>query len=136
MKYLLFSPEMEKWARQLTGGAADDESKAKMIYEALIHRPSPTHQVVRDTLRPASSIFTDWSNSNVSFSCRDNALLYVALARPVGIKAFEVYVDETSDGSTEPHDCAFVVAHRPLATSIRNTKTPYFELRVRTLLLA
>jgi tetratricopeptide (TPR) repeat protein len=105
---LVYTPQMASWARQLTAQATNDDEKARLLFIAFLHRQQKTGPPATDVPRTAPDVFAEWDNPQVAFSCRDNALLYEALARSVGLTALDVYVQESANGSLVPHDCAIV----------------------------
>jgi SHS2 domain-containing protein len=102
------TPEMTNWAYKIILGATNDEQKAKMIFEVLVNRARKGDPSRVGEIRTASEVFNNWENPKSSFCCKDYALLYISLARAVGIQAVDVYVEEEADGRKEPHDCAFI----------------------------
>jgi tetratricopeptide (TPR) repeat protein len=60
------------------------------------------------TLRTAKDAFAAWSNRNDVFSCKDCALLYVVAARSLGLNAYDVDVEDESNGQESSHACAAV----------------------------
>jgi tetratricopeptide (TPR) repeat protein len=105
---LLGSPELTYWAKQLTVGATNDEEKARLIFEPLDAHAHQNGQPTEGTMRTAREVFAAWKNPKTSFQCHDYAYLYVALARAVGLKAYDVYVQEDADGGKAMHACAAV----------------------------
>ncbi|MHB8522572.1 MAG: tetratricopeptide repeat protein [Limisphaerales bacterium] len=101
---LAFTPAMDRWAHGLVHGAATDLEKAQRLFDTLTHHLNP----MEGSLRTAEEVFAAWDDPGASFSCEENANLYVALARAVGLKAFFVEVDEESDGRKALHACAAV----------------------------
>jgi Tfp pilus assembly protein PilF len=102
------SSQMEPWAHLLTRGAANEETKAKRIFETLAARARSAEPTAYAKIRTASEVFAVWNTPGVSLYCQDYALLYVSLARSVGIKAYQVDVREPYD-QTGPHACAAVI---------------------------
>jgi len=98
------TPEMDRWARELTAGATDDLEKAKMLFNALIRRL----QTGQGGTRTAREVFAAWKDPAQSFSCQEYAKLYVALARAVGVKCFYVHLERDYLGDCVYHDCAAV----------------------------
>ena len=98
------TPQMKRWAEELTHGATDDLAKANRLFEALIRRIDPGS----GGSRSAREVFAAWNDPWVSFRCQEYARLYVALARDLGIKAFFVLVDQDFEARTLPHACAGV----------------------------
>ena len=101
------TPEMKRWAEQLTKGAKSDRDKAKALFDGLTRRIEP--EGGRGT-RTAQEVFAAWSDPEESFSCQEYAKLYVALARDVKVKAFYVHIDKDYRGKVISHDCAAVFA--------------------------
>ena len=106
---LVITPQMAAFARELIAGATNDAAKSRLIFDALARRQEKIGPTTRGILRTARDVFAEWNNCRVAFSCWDNALLYIALTRSVGITAFDVDVQESMDGSKAPHNCAFVI---------------------------
>ncbi|MDB6022189.1 MAG: Tetratricopeptide 2 repeat protein [Pedosphaera sp.] len=102
---LACTTEMTRWARQLTTGATNDLERAKMLFDALIRHVSDGPVGRR---RTAKETFTDWNTPGAPFYCQEYAFLYVALSRAVGLKSYDVYVEEECDGGMTPHACAAV----------------------------
>ncbi|PWU08964.1 MAG: hypothetical protein C5B50_28620 [Verrucomicrobia bacterium] len=103
------TPAMEKFARRIVLSATNDESRAHLLFEALITRTNnsaPPLQRVRN--RTAAQAFEAWQAQEPDLYCQDYSLLFVALARAVGLKAFVAYVDEEEDGALAIHGCAAV----------------------------
>ncbi len=97
-------PEMKKWAHQLVGDASDDEETAKRLYFGLPHHVDLTEAAGR---RTAEEAFRDRANLEAPFTCQEYSLLYVALARDVGLKAYFVIVEsDYKNRTTPPHACA------------------------------
>jgi tetratricopeptide (TPR) repeat protein len=101
---LASTPEMNKWAHQLSAGATNDLGKAKLLFDALSRHVGEGPR----GWRTAKETFADWNRPGVSFYCQEYAFLFVALSRVVGIKSYDVYVEEGCDGQTAPHACAAV----------------------------
>lgn len=99
------TPEMKRWAEELTRGVEDDLPKARALYEALARHLDPG----TGGSRTARETYADWRNPQISFSCQEYARLYVALARDLGLKAFWVFVDRDYEGDTVYHACAGVL---------------------------
>lgn len=98
------TPEMKKWAHQLAGDASDDEEKAKRLYYGLPHHLDLTEPAGR---RTAEEAFRDRTNLEAPFTCQEYSLLYVALARDAGLKAYFVIVEsDYKNRTTPPHACA------------------------------
>lgn len=102
---LASTPEMDRWARELTVGATNDFQKAQMLFNKL------TRHVDRgpsSSSRTAPEMFAAWNEPGSSFRCQEYANFYVALARAVGLKTFFVLVFEEVDGGKALHACAGV----------------------------
>lgn len=99
------TPDIKRWAEELTHGATNELAKAKALYDGLtrhIHIKSP-HDA-----RTARQVFASWTDPKESFNCQDYTKLYVTLARDVGIISWYVHVDKDYSGKAVPHDCAAV----------------------------
>jgi len=105
---LASSPEMDQWAHQITAGATNEDAKARRLFQTLADRNGGRTPNMVGAMRTAQDVFTAWNATNTSFLCKDYALLYVALARCVGLKAYDVNVEEDAMGGKIPHDCAAV----------------------------
>jgi len=101
------SPEIKRWAQQLTEGLTNDVEKAKALFEGLTRRIEPGGGRGK---RTAQEVFAAWSNTEESFSCQEYAKLYLALARDVGLQAFYVHLEKDYRGKVVFHDCAAVFA--------------------------
>jgi tetratricopeptide (TPR) repeat protein/TolB-like protein len=99
------TPEMKRWAEELTDGASNDQEKARKLHDALACHLDPGS----GGSRTARQTFADWRKPQASFRCQEYARLYVALARDVGLKAFYVKVDRDFEDETVLHSCAGVL---------------------------
>jgi tetratricopeptide (TPR) repeat protein/TolB-like protein len=102
---LASTPEMKRWAEELTQGATNDFQKASTLYRALARHLDAG----RGGVRTARETFADWQKPQASFRCQEYARLYVALARDVGLKAFYVLVDRDCEDKTALHACAGIL---------------------------
>ena len=102
---LASTPEMDRWARELTAGATNDLQKASFLFDKLT-RHIDSSKITSS--RTAMEVFEDWQKPEQRFVCKEYANIYVSLARAVGLKAFWVYVFEEVDGQKEQHACAGV----------------------------
>ena len=102
---LASTPEMDRWASELTSGATNEVDKAQMLFEALTSRLEPAGYYRALTAR---QVFAAWNDRAASFQCQAYAHLYVALARAVGLRAYFADVNEACDGQTAVHACAAV----------------------------
>ena len=100
---LAISPEMQRWARELTEGAERDFDKARAIFDGVMRRIGAGG---KGGTRTATEVFASWNDPEESFSCQEYAKLYVALARDVGLKAFYVHAEKDYTGKAVHHDCA------------------------------
>ncbi|MCP4452269.1 MAG: transglutaminase domain-containing protein, partial [Planctomycetes bacterium] len=99
------SPEIGRWARELTQGASGDFDKAKAIFDGLMQRIQLGKGFGS---RTAQEVFAAWRDPSESFNCQQLTYLYLALAREVGIKAFVVRVVRDYQGKLVFHVCAIV----------------------------
>ena len=102
---LLSSPEMKRWAEEQTRGATNDFDKCKKLFDALVRRVNAGQGGQRN----ARQVFADWQNPKASFKCQEFAVLYVALARAVGLKAYMVGVERDYRDDQVTHGCAGVL---------------------------
>jgi tetratricopeptide (TPR) repeat protein len=100
---LASSPEIQRWAQELTQDGKDDLDKAKRIFDALLR-----HVPGKSGTRTAVEVFAAWNQPGESFNCQELAKLFVAMARDVGIQAFYVVVEKDYRGKPVPHACAAV----------------------------
>jgi len=102
------TPQMIRWAEQLTAGARTDEEKARRLFDELVHRlqergdPAP---------RTAPEVFVLWREP-IALLCQDHTMLFVALARAVQVPAFYVLVEQDHRGVPVHHACAGLPAER------------------------
>jgi lipoprotein NlpI len=101
------TPEMDRWALELTGGATNDLQKAKLLYDALVTHASAKPTQFRES-PTAQDVFQVWNTPGASFRCQDFTFLYVALARSVGLRAYDVFVEMDCHGTELFHGCAAV----------------------------
>ena len=98
---------MKQWAQQLTGGTVTDMDKARAIFNALSSRAGASGF---PSTRTAREVFALWNNTEAPLLCGDHTVLFIALARAVGVKAFFTYVGKGPDGNVIHHACATVFA--------------------------
>jgi len=103
---LASTPAMDRWAQELTRGATNDLSKARMIFAALARHLDTGEQGTRT----AREVFAAWNDPAQSFCCQEYAKLYIALARAVGVQAYYVHLEKDYSGDVVYHDCAAVFA--------------------------
>ncbi len=96
------TPEMEKWAKQLTGDAKVPEEKARKLFETLARHLRHERAF---TERTATQVFKAWPDDKDSFTCQENTLLYLALARSIGLKAYFVYINRDFASNAVDHAC-------------------------------
>jgi tetratricopeptide (TPR) repeat protein len=96
---------MRQWAEELTGGADTDLAKARALFDELSARPDTSG---RWRSRAAPEVFEAWKKPEIRLVCMDQAVLFVALARAVGVDAFFVHVTQFPDGRRINHACAVV----------------------------
>lgn len=98
--------QMQSWARQMAGKEEDALSRAKHLFTGIadIRVGGPVAGG-----RTASAAFRALSEHQASLTCEEYALLYVALARCVGLDARFVLVDRDPFDRTVTHACAGVV---------------------------
>jgi len=87
------------------GGSATQQEKARRLYDGLARHVDINTAAGR---RTAIETFNEWKNPGASFTCQEYALLYVVLARAVGLNAYFVLVEKDYRGSTVSHACAGV----------------------------
>lgn len=104
-KPLQCTPEMESWAKQLVGDATDPQEKAKRLFDAFIKR---AYRDFGPTRRTASEVFAGWPDPQQNFTCQENTLLYMALARTVGLKVYFAYVYKDPYTNVLDHACPAV----------------------------
>ena len=98
--------QMARWASQLVVGAKNDEEKARLLFNGLEHRINLTSAISKHS---AEDVYNEWTNINKGLLCQDYALLYVALARAVGLKAYFVTVSQDYQGGNIWHACVGVI---------------------------
>ena len=103
---LTATAEMKSWAWRVTAEATNDLLKARALFDALTQHT----EFDGGAARTAQEAFAAWKKPNESLLCQEYAYLYIALARAVGLKAYDVAVYETCDGSKALHACAVVFA--------------------------
>jgi tetratricopeptide (TPR) repeat protein len=104
---LAASPEMARWGEALTVGCTNDSQKARAIFAALSARSGARPARFREP-PTAEGAFAAWKNPEETFQCQQLAILYVALARSVGLAAYHTFVEEDCFGTRVYHECAAV----------------------------
>jgi tetratricopeptide (TPR) repeat protein len=99
------SPEIRRWALQLTERAENDLGKARAIFDGLARRSSFRNM---RGMRTAQEVFAAYDDPNESFSCQEFAKLYIVMARDAGLKAFFTIVEKDRYGRAINHACAAV----------------------------
>jgi tetratricopeptide (TPR) repeat protein len=100
---------MRAWAEQLSQSALTDAEKAVRIFQGLTRDAAIRAEGTSTHWLSAEESFKHWADPAAGMNCHDYALLYVALARAVGLKAFYVLVEKDYLGRSVPHACAGVV---------------------------
>jgi len=95
--------EVRRWAHELAKDATTDETKARALFEALAARPRGTKS---STALTAAEVHAQWHDPHVHLVCRHLTILWVALARELGLDAFLANVDRDYDGDAGYHVCA------------------------------
>lgn len=106
---LTATSKMSNWAENITSRGTNDTDKARLLFDEIVKRVKQNRADGTGKMRTAKEVFDVWDDPSIQLYCRDYALLYVALSRSVGLAAYDVYVQEQANGSTEPHDCAFLI---------------------------
>lgn len=106
---LLSTPEIDRWARQGTLSATNDETRARMLFNELSYRAQENNTNTVYAIRTAQEAFAARNRPEEALACKDYAFLYVVAARAVGIKAYDVDVEEDADGRQTPHACAAII---------------------------
>ncbi|MGA2554810.1 MAG: tetratricopeptide repeat protein [Verrucomicrobiota bacterium] len=108
---LVSTPEIDRWARQVTAGATNDETRARMLFDllALRARDEIVGTNVVFAMRTAQEAFAAWNRPTQALTCKDFAFLYVVMARAVGITAYDVEVEEEAEGPQAAHSCAAII---------------------------
>jgi tetratricopeptide (TPR) repeat protein len=101
---LAMTPDMKKWAHELTAGATNDFEKGRMLLDALARHTKNGF----GGQRTAQEVFLAWQNNNSSFLCEEYTYLYVALAREVGLQCFYTAIYQDRKGRKLLHACAAV----------------------------
>ncbi len=99
---LTSTPEMDHWARDIVAGATNDLEKAQRLFTTLSRHVDEGSQ----GRRTAQQTFAVWRTPDASLVCQEYAFLYVALSRAVGLKTYQVFVEQACDGRTVLHACA------------------------------
>ncbi len=99
---LTSTPEMERWAQTIVAGATNDLEKAQRLFKTLSRHVDEGSQ----GQRTAQQTFAVWQSPDASLLCQEYAFLYVALSRAVGLKTYQVYVEQECDGRKALHACA------------------------------
>jgi tetratricopeptide (TPR) repeat protein len=95
--------EMKHFAKQTVSGLGSDEDKAKELFRVLVRS---TDSIEGGTCRTAEEAFKHWQDLQISMNCQDFTLLYIALARSLGLKVYFTDVGRDYTGSYVSHACA------------------------------
>ena len=113
VKYpLAVTPKMRNWVEQTVGSGGDPMEKAQRLESALSQGGSLRRELsIRhlENCRTAEEAFSLWSASKNTLICQDYAILYVALARELGLDSHYVLVNKDQRGRLTGHACAGVV---------------------------
>jgi len=104
---LACTPEMKSWAEEITRDAPSAMDKAKALFDTLIRRSETAANIKKHT---AQEVFSLWNDPSEGFDCMDYTVLYVSLARAVGLNAFYTYVSKDPEKRVIGHACASVFA--------------------------
>jgi Flp pilus assembly protein TadD len=96
------TPEMDRWAHEITTSATNDLGKAQLLFNTLSRHVDEGVQ----GQRTAQETFAVWRSPDISLVCQDYAFLYVALSRSVGLKTYNVFVEQDCNGRMVSHACA------------------------------
>jgi tetratricopeptide (TPR) repeat protein len=99
------SVEMKTWAVELTKGAKEEQQKAKCLFDRMLHHLDRGSSGGK---RTAEQTFGVWKEPNIYLTCQEYALLYVTLAREVGLRAWVASVTKDWEGTPVLHACAGV----------------------------
>jgi tetratricopeptide (TPR) repeat protein len=120
--------EMENWAQAIAVDADDEEGRAKRLFSALtaadLLRQDAASYTLGATHGPftADQAFAHWLNPHSPLSCQDYTLLYVAMARNLGLRAYYVLVTRDYRGRPTYHSCAGVLkGHDALLVDASNS---------------
>jgi tetratricopeptide (TPR) repeat protein len=102
------TPEMQHWAADLVKGATNDLQRAQLLFEALIQHVDNNAVLSHRQSATARQIFAEWTKPKTSVHCQEASILFVALSRAAGLKAYIVKVQEACDGTRTAHQCAAV----------------------------
>ena len=102
---LATTPEMTAWVRQFVSATLSDRERGLQLFQKLnqhVDRGSPGGKLT------AAQSFKDLTNPEASLTCQDYALLYVALARELGLHSCFVRVNQDCRGKYVLHACAAI----------------------------
>ncbi len=101
---LAITPQMKKWAHELTAGATNDFEKGRMLSDALsLHAKNGF-----GGRRTAQEVFAAWADKHSSFLCEEYTFLYLALAREMGLKCYCAQINQDCYGRKIQHVCAAI----------------------------
>jgi tetratricopeptide (TPR) repeat protein/TolB-like protein len=104
---LASTPEMRKWAERLVGATKDPLEKAHRIFYGLTRRVNI--KAHGDAVRGAAEAYRDWFDPNARIACHDYTVLFVAMARHVGLRADYAIVEKDFRDKYVNHACAALV---------------------------
>jgi Flp pilus assembly protein TadD len=106
---LAFTPAISNWAGELAAGSQDDLQKAERLFYGMA-KMNVSRRVGGG--KTATEAFAAWSDPNSGITCQEYSVLYVALARSLGLTAHYALVDKDYEGRLVPHACAALSVSR------------------------
>jgi tetratricopeptide (TPR) repeat protein len=103
---LACNTQMVGWAEKIVAGSKNEMEKASLLFAALTR---PTRPGGWTRTLTAEQAFVEWSNSRAYLTCQDFTVMYVAMARAVGLKAYYVLVTKDYLNKYVNHACAGVI---------------------------
>lgn len=106
------SPAMITWAKEQIGHSVDAMENAERLFSVVTADILLRHPRISDSRQnclEADQVFARCSDKSASLSCQDLTLLYSAVARTIGLKAYCVLVQRDYRGEPTCHLCAGVL---------------------------
>ncbi|HEV7928303.1 MAG TPA: tetratricopeptide repeat protein [Verrucomicrobiae bacterium] len=100
---LACNEDMKRFAAELIGSETNQMEQARRLFNGLTQHLN-THVGAGE--RTAAEAFKALSDTNTALTCQDYTLLYVSLARSVGLQAYYVFVQKDYRDETVSHACA------------------------------
>jgi tetratricopeptide (TPR) repeat protein len=97
--------EMKLWLRQAVSNSASEEKQAYDLYAAITRSGNSTQD---ESSLSAELAFKRWSDPHAEMNCQDYTVLYVAMARSLGLRANYTFVSRDYTGNLVSHACAVV----------------------------